>query len=58
MVHGEYGVFLGLDVGKGEHHAVGSAPDGKRPHDAPLTNFFLAAFAYQAPTAQPNTHTA
>ena len=38
MVHGEYGVFLGLDVGKGEHHAVGLAPDGKRLHDAPLPN--------------------
>jgi len=37
-VHGEYGVFLGLDVGKGEHHAVGLAPDGKRLHDAPLPN--------------------
>jgi transposase len=38
VVHGEYGVFLGLDVGKGEHHAVGLAPDGKRLHDAPLPN--------------------
>ena len=37
-MHGEYGVFLGLDVGKGEHHAVGLAPDGKRLHDAPLPN--------------------
>jgi transposase len=37
-VHGEYKVFLGLDVGKGEHHAVGLAPDGKRLHDAPLPN--------------------
>ena len=34
----EYGVFLGLDVGKNEHHAVGLAPDGKRLHDAPLPN--------------------
>lgn len=32
----EYGVFLGLDVGKSDHHAVGLAPDGKRLHDAPL----------------------
>lgn len=38
VVHGEYGVFLGLDVGKGEHHAVGLAPDGKRLHDAALPN--------------------
>ena len=37
-MHGEYGVFLGLDVGKGEHHAVGLAPNGKRLHDAPLPN--------------------
>ncbi|GAA4264237.1 hypothetical protein GCM10022255_116010 [Dactylosporangium darangshiense] len=37
-MHGEYGVFLGLDVGKGEHEAVGLAPDGKRLHDAPLPN--------------------
>jgi hypothetical protein len=36
-VQGEYGVFVGLDVGKGEHHAVGLAPDG-RLHDAPLPN--------------------
>jgi hypothetical protein len=35
MVRGEYGVFLGLEVGKGEHHAVGLTPDGKRLHDAP-----------------------
>ena len=34
----EYGVFLGLDVGKSDHHAVGLAPDGKRLHDAPLPN--------------------
>jgi transposase len=33
-----FGVFLGLDVGKGEHHAVGLDPDGKRLHDAPLPN--------------------
>ncbi|GLZ02279.1 hypothetical protein Acsp02_95300 [Actinoplanes sp. NBRC 103695] len=34
----EYGVFLGLDVGKSDHHAVGLALDGKRLHDAPLPN--------------------
>jgi transposase len=34
----EYGVFLGLDVGKGNHHAVGLDPTGKRLHDAPLPN--------------------
>ncbi|MGH4023971.1 MAG: IS110 family transposase [Pseudonocardiaceae bacterium] len=33
-----YGVFLGLDVGKGEHHAVGLDPAGKRLHDAALPN--------------------
>lgn len=31
-----YGVFLGLDVGKGEHHVMGLDPAGKRLHDAPL----------------------
>ncbi|GIJ30078.1 hypothetical protein Vqi01_52400 [Micromonospora qiuiae] len=38
QVHGDYQVFLGLDVGKGDHHAVGLAVDGKRLHDAPLPN--------------------
>ncbi|MEV0705682.1 IS110 family transposase [Saccharopolyspora sp. NPDC050389] len=33
-----YGVFLGLDVGKGEHHAVGLDVAGKRLHDGPLPN--------------------
>ncbi|SFO96566.1 Transposase IS116/IS110/IS902 family protein [Amycolatopsis arida] len=33
-----YQVFLGLDVGKGEHHAVGLDPAGKRLHDGPLPN--------------------
>src|SRR4051812_6142044 len=33
-----FGVFLGLDVGKDAHHAVGLDPDGKRLHDAPLPN--------------------
>ncbi|MEU8265275.1 IS110 family transposase [Micromonospora sp. NPDC048999] len=37
-MHGDYQVFLGLDVGKGDHHAVGLAVDGKRLHDAPLPN--------------------
>jgi transposase len=37
-VHGGYGVFLGLDVGKDGHHAVGLGPDGKRLHDAALPN--------------------
>jgi transposase len=35
---GSFGVFLGLDVGKDAHHAVGLDPDGKRLHDAPLPN--------------------
>lgn len=30
----DYGVFLGFDVGKGEHHAIGLSPDGTRLHDA------------------------
>jgi transposase len=34
----DYAVYLGLDVGKGEHHAVGMDPTGKRLHDAPLPN--------------------
>ncbi|MFT7839484.1 IS110 family transposase [Saccharothrix sp. BKS2] len=34
----DYQVFLGLDVGKGEHHAVGLDPEGKRLHDGPLPN--------------------
>ena len=33
-----YGVFLGLDVGKGDHYAVGLDPAGKRWHDAPMPN--------------------
>ncbi|GAA1316030.1 IS110 family transposase [Saccharothrix xinjiangensis] len=33
-----YQVFLGLDVGKGEHHAVALDATGKRLHDAPLPN--------------------
>ena len=33
-----FGVFLGLDVGKDAHHAVGLDPDGKRLHDGPLPN--------------------
>lgn len=33
-----FGVFLGLDVGKSEHHAVGLDSAGKRLHDGPLPN--------------------
>jgi transposase len=33
-----YEVFLGLDVGKGAHHAVGLDPAGKRLYDKPLPN--------------------
>ena len=33
-----FGVFLGLDVGKGEHHAVALDPAGQRLHDGPLPN--------------------
>jgi hypothetical protein len=31
-------VFLGLDVGEGEHHATGLTPDGKNVVDKPLPN--------------------
>ena len=31
-----YAIFVGLDVGKGEHHATALDPDGKRVHDRPL----------------------
>jgi hypothetical protein len=37
-MNNEYSVFLGLDVGKTDHHAVGLDPVGKRLHDAPLPN--------------------
>ena len=33
-----YEVFLGLDVGKVEHHACALDPDGKRLYDKPLPN--------------------
>jgi hypothetical protein len=32
------GVFLGLDVGKGDHHAHGLTPPGKTAHDKRLPN--------------------
>src|SRR5699024_1318813 len=32
----DYAVFLGLDVGKDEHHATGLDHAGKRVHDKPL----------------------
>ena len=34
----EVAVYLGLDVGKGEHHAVGLSPAGKKVHDRALPN--------------------
>jgi transposase len=37
-VHGDYQVFLGLDVGKEGHHAVALDRAGKRLHDAALVN--------------------
>ena len=37
-MHDEYGVFLGLDVGKTDYHAVALNRDGKRLHDAALPN--------------------
>lgn len=33
-----YAVFCGIDVGKGEHHAVGLDPDGIRLFDKALPN--------------------
>lgn len=36
MARTEYAVFLGLDVGKEEHHACGLDPSGQRLHDKPL----------------------
>ncbi|GAA1608999.1 IS110 family transposase [Kribbella hippodromi] len=36
MSRREYAVFLGLDVGKEEHHACGLDGDGERVHDKPL----------------------
>lgn len=32
----DYAVYLGLDVGKEEHHATGLDPSGTRVHDKPL----------------------
>ena len=32
----DYAIWLGLDVGKGEHHACALDRDGKRVHDKPL----------------------
>lgn len=31
-----YAIFVGLDVGKGEHHATALNPEGQRVHDRPL----------------------
>lgn len=36
MTRCEYAVFLGLDVGKEEHHACGLDPAGQRVYDKPL----------------------
>jgi transposase len=33
-----YAVFLGLDVGKGEHYACALDPSGRKLHDKPLPN--------------------
>jgi hypothetical protein len=33
-----YGVFVGLDVGKGEHHGCALDPAGQRLYDKPLPN--------------------
>ncbi|GIF05111.1 hypothetical protein Asi03nite_26490 [Actinoplanes siamensis] len=37
-MHGDYQVFLGLDVGKDGHHAIALNREGKRLHDAALVN--------------------
>jgi hypothetical protein len=50
-VNGGYGVFLGSDVGKGDHHAVGLAPDGRRLHDAPLPNTEAICGSYSTNSA-------
>ena len=34
----DIGVYLGLDVGKGEHHATAVNPAGKKVFDKPLPN--------------------
>lgn len=34
----DIGVFLGLDVGKGEHHATAVTPAGKKAFDKRLPN--------------------
>ncbi|WP_343826588.1 IS110 family transposase, partial [Falsarthrobacter nasiphocae] len=31
-----YQLYIGLDVGKGEHHATALLPDGTIVHDKPL----------------------
>src|SRR5690606_38522498 len=36
MTRPDYAVFLGLDVGKEEHHATGLDQAGERVHDKPL----------------------
>ena len=36
MARPEYAVYLGLDVGKDEHHATGLDPNGERVHDKAL----------------------
>ena len=33
-----FDVYCGVDVGKGEHHAVGLGRDGRRLFDKPLPN--------------------
>ncbi|GII97147.1 IS110 family transposase [Sinosporangium siamense] len=34
----DYAVFLGLDIGKGGHHACALDPRGGKLHDNPLPN--------------------
>ncbi len=36
MTRPDYAIYLGLDVGKEEHHACGLNPDGERVHDKAL----------------------
>jgi hypothetical protein len=36
--HDDIDVYLGLDVGKGEHHATALTPSGKRVFDKQLPN--------------------
>jgi len=49
-----YAVFCGIDVGKGEHHAVGLDASGDRLYDKPMPNDEMrlrAVFSTTSPNA-------